>query len=73
VADNFTPRPVIQINQAPDRNKRVERYVPSVEKAKNELGLVQEIMLPDAVKRTVAFLKKTSSGRMQIGQDKVAP
>jgi len=56
VANSFTPRPAIHISQPLDTKKRIERYVPSVEKAKQRLRLSQKILLPDAIKKTISFL-----------------
>lgn len=58
IAAGFTPRPEIKISQPVDNARPTERYVPSVEKAKAELKLSQWISLPDAVARTISFLRK---------------
>jgi len=51
------PKPVdVQIAQTPDPNSRVERYVPSTERARIGLGLFQWIALPEAIKRTISFM-----------------
>jgi dTDP-glucose 4,6-dehydratase len=45
----------IQVAGIPDLGKAPERYVPSVGRAGNELGLVQRIPFSEAVARTVRF------------------
>jgi nucleoside-diphosphate-sugar epimerase len=55
VADAFRPAPPIVIERAQTPGKSHERYVPATRKARTELGLVQRIDLPAAVKRTIAW------------------
>ena len=55
VADCFRPRPEVKILGAPTPGKPPERYVPSVHRAKTELGLQAEIDLHDSVMRTIQW------------------
>lgn len=52
VAMQFDPRPVVHMAKQPTPNFLPERYVPSTERARIELGLVQRINLSDAINRT---------------------
>lgn len=45
----------ISLASEPSPHATPERYVPSVERAKNELGLHQYVSLEDAIKRTIAW------------------
>jgi len=55
VARVFHPPPAIKILQSVKAGQTPERYVPSIEKAKNELGLRVFIDLDTAIQRTVAW------------------
>ena len=55
VADAFQPAPPVVIERAQTLGKPHERYVPATHKARAELGLVQRIDLPAAVRKTVAW------------------
>jgi nucleoside-diphosphate-sugar epimerase len=57
VADQFQPEMKIDIHGMRDPNKPAERYVPSIKRAVNELALNQMIGLPDAIQRTVQWIK----------------
>jgi len=52
VAMHFDPVLEVQIAKQPVLGKLAERYVPSVRRAKEELGLEQEIDLDEAIERT---------------------
>jgi dTDP-glucose 4,6-dehydratase len=57
VAEVFPSLPEVWIAQEPTYGKPVERYVPSTQRAREELGLEQRIDLIDAIKRTVSWYK----------------
>jgi dTDP-glucose 4,6-dehydratase len=53
----MTPIPV-EIRGTPDPQKPLERYVPSTDRAENELGLEQTISLRDAIHKTKEWYDK---------------
>jgi dTDP-glucose 4,6-dehydratase len=55
VADQFRPRPAVVVAKARVPGKPAERYVPSVERAKQELGLGVRVPLDEAIRRTARF------------------
>lgn len=55
VAEQCSPTPAITITQTPTLGKEPERYVPSTNRARSELGLQEWIPLESAVKRTIAW------------------
>ena len=55
VAASFRPEVGVVVKGAANPGKAPERYVPSTARAKQELGLVPRISLPDAIARTIAF------------------
>jgi len=55
VAEIITPGLPIEIAQEHIYNKPIERYVPMVQRAKNELGLQEFITLSDAIQRTARW------------------
>ena len=58
VANFFHPPPAIKILRSPKPGQMPERYVPSIEKAKKELGLRVFIDLDTAIQRTVDWHMK---------------
>jgi dTDP-glucose 4,6-dehydratase len=58
VAHTFQPAPPVQIAREPVPGRPAERYVPSTERARVELGLKQSVSLPEAIKRTVAWYSR---------------
>lgn len=57
VAAQFEPAPRVEIAQLPIDGARVERYVPSVERAAKELGLRPTVGLEDAIAKTIAHAR----------------
>lgn len=55
VADCFETRPEVQILGSPTPGKPAERYVPLTRRARDELGLRENIHLPEGIRRTIAF------------------
>lgn len=55
VADVIAPELPIQVAKRPTPNKTAERYVPSTQRAKTELGLQEFTKLPDAIQRTAQW------------------
>jgi dTDP-glucose 4,6-dehydratase len=49
---------VVEVLERPVPDRMRERYVPQVSRAKQELGLTACITLPEAIKRTVAFVRQ---------------
>ena len=54
-AATLNPRLPIRIDGSPDPNAPRNSYVPATERARTELGLVQRIDLPEALRRTAAW------------------
>jgi len=55
VASAFTPSPVIERRHTPSPGAAADRYVPSTQRAREELGLNQSVSLTEAIRRTVAW------------------
>ena len=53
VADQFEPRPRIEITANRIVSHSAERYIPSTQRARHDLGLHSIVRLPEAVKRTL--------------------
>lgn len=56
VANFANPPLAVTVAQVPD-NGPLQRYIPDVSRAKNELGLTKTISLNDAISRTMSFYK----------------
>ncbi len=54
-ADTISPGLSIKIAKRTIPNKPAERYVPSIQRAKTELGLQEFVKLPDAIQRTAKW------------------
>lgn len=65
VANQFEPRPLVQISKSRVTGNLPERYVPSIRRAMFELGLHQSVDLVTAVKKTISFLENIQSNRYQ--------
>lgn len=59
VAEQFSPRPPVEIRGTPQPGTRPERYVPSVERATRELGVVNSVDLTTAIQKTIAWHQST--------------
>jgi dTDP-glucose 4,6-dehydratase len=57
VADQFQPRTTLEIHGRPDPQKPVERYVPDITRARDELGLRPWIPIQTAILRTVQSIR----------------
>jgi nucleoside-diphosphate-sugar epimerase len=57
VARELDPTAEIRIAQKPAEGAAAARYVPSVARARSELGLVQEFSLPEIIRRTAAWYR----------------
>jgi nucleoside-diphosphate-sugar epimerase len=55
VADYFSPRPDIQIQNRPLQAFAPNRYLPNTSKAKSELGLSESVSLHDALEKTIRW------------------
>lgn len=55
IASRVDPAPAIEIAKKAVPGARPERYVPSTERARTELGLAQTIALSEAIERTIAW------------------
>ena len=60
VSKQFTTSPLIKVMGTPDPGKPIERYVPDVQRAENELGLSTLIPLPIGLKKTILAAGKGS-------------
>jgi dTDP-glucose 4,6-dehydratase len=58
VAAGFGPPPQVIIAQRTEGGSLAERYVPQTARAKQQLGLSQEIDLPEAIARSIVWAKK---------------
>ena len=56
VADAVSSKSEIIIAQTPQSNPLPSRYIPSTQRARNELKLTQQIPLPEAISRTLSWL-----------------
>jgi len=55
VIKNLRPQLQIKVMKEPALNQPAQRYVPSIQRAKDELGLAVEIQLPEAIRRMAEF------------------
>ena len=55
-ARSVSPNIQIEIHGIPIPASSVERYVPSTQRAQNELGLSQSVFIDEGIKRTIAYL-----------------
>lgn len=53
VANSFTPKLPVIIDKKPESGKLPDRYVPSVQRARQELGLEQHIDLLEGIRRAI--------------------
>lgn len=60
VAQNFQNSIDVKISKFPVSNTLLDRYIPSTERARTELGLKQTIGLEEAIKRTIIFVKNNT-------------
>lgn len=58
-ADAVSSKPEIVITQKPDAGQLPSCYIPSTQRAQNELKLTQQIFLPEAIRRTLRWLDHT--------------
>lgn len=56
----------IIISEKPLSEKNIDRYVPSIKRAQDELNLYQQIDLRDAVKRTIKYLTLKEGDRCKV-------
>lgn len=61
VANAFSNKKEIIIDKKAEEGMLPERYVPLTEKARNELGLRQEIDLKDAIQRTIQWCRRNTT------------
>jgi nucleoside-diphosphate-sugar epimerase len=57
VAHSFDPPVDVKVQLKPDPRKEPERYVPSTERARTELGLQQHVTLEEAIRKTIGWNK----------------
>jgi dTDP-glucose 4,6-dehydratase len=55
VAHSFDPPVDVKVQQEADPQKEPERYVPSTERARTELGLQQRVTLEESIRKTIAW------------------
>lgn len=58
IIQELAPQTKIQIAKQPNPAQPALRYVPSTQRAKNELGLESRVSLAEAIRRTANFYKK---------------
>ena len=58
VAGSFQPQREVQVARKPMAGAPAERYVPSTERARQELGLEAWVDLPAAIQKTIAWYEK---------------
>jgi dTDP-glucose 4,6-dehydratase len=68
VADSVAPGTPIVVAEEPVAGARASRYVPSVERAKSELGLCARLSLPEGVRRTVDWERRGTFGAAGLGE-----
>ena len=61
VANVVNPAIAIQVARKPDPTKPADRYVPSVERAREQLGLQDWVHLPEAIRRTADWKNISAS------------
>ncbi len=59
VAATFEPPPEVTIAGVPDASRLPDRYVPSTARASSELGLAAWVNLPEAIRRTTAWYRRS--------------
>ena len=62
VAAACSPPPAVEIHGSPTPGREPERYLPSIERARTELGLAPEIDLAEAIARTLRWHRTARSG-----------
>jgi dTDP-glucose 4,6-dehydratase len=60
VADCVSSKPEIIISHKPPTGQLPARYIPSTQRAQNELKLTQQIHLPEAISRTLSWLNNST-------------
>lgn len=50
-ADVFGHRPEVQVAKVPDPSRPPDRYIPSTQRARTELGLRETVTLDDGLRR----------------------
>jgi len=65
VAAEFTPPPEVRIEQRPVPDAVVDRYVPSTERARRELGVEAYTPLGEAIRKTSSWVRE--NGRSTVG------
>jgi dTDP-glucose 4,6-dehydratase len=67
VADQFTAQIAIEIRGTSDSQRPIERYVPDIRRAMQELGLQETISLPNAIAKTKQWYERnTASYRREM-------
>ena len=61
----FTPPPEVRIEQRPVPDAVVDRYVPSTERARRELGVEAYTPLGEAIRKTASWVRE--NGRSTVG------
>ena len=57
----MAPEAAIETAKAPDPGKPAERYVPSIDRARTELGLEVTINLEESIRRTAAWRRRSTA------------
>jgi len=61
IGDGFTPSLKLIIRQKPIKGKFPEKYIPSTQRARNELNLNQTYSLKESIIRTINYIEKINS------------
>ena len=62
IAEQFQPRPRVEIERNQVNGLAVERYIPSIERVRREFGLHPTIGFAEAVRRTIDWVRCVASG-----------
>lgn len=66
VAKQFSPKIAVKVMGTRVKNKAPERYVPSVNRSRHELGLDAWISIQQGIERTIQFYKSENNTNMHI-------
>jgi nucleoside-diphosphate-sugar epimerase len=62
IAEQFQPRPRVEIERKQLNGLAVERYIPSIERVRREFGLHPTFGFAEAVRRTIDWVHWVANG-----------